>query len=318
MADATCKIGGCGKAVRAHGLCRNHYYRLQKYGDPLGTRPPQPAACKIAGCGKPRKGNGWCAMHYQRWTRHGDPMVSRYLQAPEPCSVEDCGRAATAHGWCGMHYQRWQRWGDPLKCTRPKSEMIPNLGRTCSVEDCDKPARAKGWCAMHHARWLKHGTTDKPERPWKSAPASCSVDGCTDPVDSRGLCDKHYQRMRNHGDPLTCLVSEIVNYCSEPDCKRRAMKVGVCWTHYRETRERLGELQDHRCAICGVREEDAAGKKLRLDHDHATGRPRALICHHCNCGLGHFRDNPGLLSAAARYLDERKPGQHCREPSAVS
>jgi hypothetical protein len=268
------------------------------------------ATCKIEGCDKPRKSGGWCDMHYQRWVRHGDPMVTLYLQPPKICAVDGCDRIVAARGWCDMHYQRWQRWGDPLICARPKSEMIPNLGRTCSVDGCDRPARAKGLCGMHHARWLKHGSTDLPERSWGPPPPPCSVEGCTDPADTRGLCDKHYQRWRNHGDPLVCLVSEIVDACSEPGCERRAMKVGVCWKHYREIRRRLEELQDHRCAICGVHEDDAPGKKLRFDHNHVTNRPRALLCHHCNCGLGHFRDDPERLRAALRYLEEYGPGNN--------
>lgn len=31
----TCKIDGCERLCNSHGLCRPHYMRLQKYGDPL-------------------------------------------------------------------------------------------------------------------------------------------------------------------------------------------------------------------------------------------------------------------------------------------
>lgn len=307
MAKATtCSVEGCDKPVRSRGFCRNHYYRLEKYGDPLGIKPELPSICKIDGCEKPRKAAGWCAMHYQRWLRHGDPQAILHLQPAKNCSVAGCTRMARARGWCDMHYQRWQQWGDPLVCPRPKDQQVQNLGRTCSIDGCDKPARARGWCATHHGRWLRTGSTDLAPKRWKPT-VLCSIDGCTDPADARGWCNRHYMRWRIHGDPLTYLVSDITNECSEPDCKRRAMKVGVCWKHYREIRRKLEELQDRRCAICGIHEDEAADKKLRFDHDHLTGRPRALICHHCNCGLGHFRDNPELLRAALAYLENHRP-----------
>lgn len=53
------------------------------------------------------------------------------------------------------------------------------------------------------------------------------------------------------------------------------------------------------CAICKQPEKN---KNLSVDHNHATGKVRALLCEHCNRGLGHFKDNPILCSAAATYL----------------
>lgn len=50
------------------------------------------------------------------------------------------------------------------------------------------------------------------------------------------------------------------------------------------------------CVICG----DTG--PLVVDHDHASGEIRGLLCNHCNRGLGHFRDNPELLEFARMYL----------------
>lgn len=50
------------------------------------------------------------------------------------------------------------------------------------------------------------------------------------------------------------------------------------------------------CTVCGNE------SKLVIDHNHATGRVRGLLCGSCNTGLGMFRDNPDLLMNAIIYL----------------
>lgn len=75
------------------------------------------------------------------------------------------------------------------------------------------------------------------------------------------------------------------------------------------TYERYAELvaiQAGRCAICA----ELVGM-LVIDHDHRCclgsqkrcgSCNRDLLCHMCNMGLGHFRDDSVRLAAAIRYL----------------
>jgi hypothetical protein len=61
--------------------------------------------------------------------------------------------------------------------------------------------------------------------------------------------------------------------------------------------------QDGKCAICQTDSPGGPGNKFHVDHDHATGRVRGLLCHHCNTGLGNLYDDPVRLRAALRYLE---------------
>ena len=64
--------------------------------------------------------------------------------------------------------------------------------------------------------------------------------------------------------------------------------------------------QGGRCAIC---REAPAGKELAIDHDHATGKVRGLLCANCNLALGLLHDDPKLMLSAVEYL--RCNASHC-------
>ena len=58
------------------------------------------------------------------------------------------------------------------------------------------------------------------------------------------------------------------------------------------------------CAICGVDKPSAHRQHFYVDHCHTTGKIRGLLCGSCNTGLGHFKDNPDLLTTAISYLEK--------------
>lgn len=67
-----------------------------------------------------------------------------------------------------------------------------------------------------------------------------------------------------------------------------------------EYRIRLA-AQDGVCAIhgCGAKPKT---RRLDIDHDHATGRVRGLLCHRCNRAMPAWI-TPERLRALADYLD---------------
>lgn len=72
-----------------------------------------------------------------------------------------------------------------------------------------------------------------------------------------------------------------------------------------EDYERMLAEQDGKCAICGKAPGATDGvdrNRLVIDHDHKTGKARALLCDFCNRGIGMFFDDPDLLTAAIAYL----------------
>lgn len=84
---------------------------------------------------------------------------------------------------------------------------------------------------------------------------------------------------------------------------------GVRWAkikaNYGLTREQWHEIlanQGGRCAICLTEEPKGRGQ-WHVDHDHATGKVRGLLCARCNRGLGLFSDSLALLRATVSYLE---------------
>ena len=64
------------------------------------------------------------------------------------------------------------------------------------------------------------------------------------------------------------------------------------------------------CAICGKEEtgrhQSGTLKRLAVDHDHATGRFRGLLCCECNKKLAKLEDDDHFVSPAQIYLERTR------------
>lgn len=78
---------------------------------------------------------------------------------------------------------------------------------------------------------------------------------------------------------------------------------GITLAEYNSILEEQGGV----CAICGV-DACATGRNFAVDHCHATGKIRGLLCQFCNTALGQFRDDKQILLNAVKYLERNEDG----------
>jgi hypothetical protein len=78
---------------------------------------------------------------------------------------------------------------------------------------------------------------------------------------------------------------------------------------YGLTQEALEEMireQGGGCAICGTREWRGRHRSPAVDHDHATGKIRGVLCDRCNMAAGLIDDSPARARALAEYLERSR------------
>jgi len=82
---------------------------------------------------------------------------------------------------------------------------------------------------------------------------------------------------------------------------RRAHHINKKFGLSTEQYESMVVAQKGQCALCP--QVDLPEKRLAIDHDHKTGKIRALLCDRCNRGIGFFDEEPKRLRAAAEYIE---------------
>ncbi|QIG58689.1 endonuclease VII [Gordonia phage DatBoi] len=94
--------------------------------------------------------------------------------------------------------------------------------------------------------------------------------------------------------------SGLSKYCR--DCERQQKLLA----RYGITTERFNALVEKQQSICPVCDEEQDPRDFVVDHDHATGEIRGLLCGNCNVAIGHLKDNPANALRAGRYLERSR------------
>lgn len=219
--------------------------------------------CEEEGCDKKFYAKGMCHAHY---------MKKRRKENTRKCSLEGCERPYVSGGYCAAHYRRLQVHGDvgsPLVQRREGN-------RNCEHPGCDRPHRAAGYCEVHYQRNRKGLDMDAPvqERASHGHLTECLRSGCSLPPEKQGYCPAHYSRANT-----------------------LKHSYGITYDDF----DRMYEEQGGGCWICHD-ELPIDSPEIHVDHCHASGDVRGLLCRMCNLGLGAFRDRPDFLRVAAEYL----------------
>jgi hypothetical protein len=114
-----------------------------------------------------------------------------------------------------------------------------------------------------------------------------------------------FRQDARYSDGYTCWCqicyreNNKIHYINKKKWKDIEKRYGIPKEKYKK----MEEEQKGLCACCG-KEPKNRGKNgsFVVDHCHATGAVRGLLCAKCNAGIGFFDDDPALLLLASQYL----------------
>jgi hypothetical protein len=70
-----------------------------------------------------------------------------------------------------------------------------------------------------------------------------------------------------------------------------------------ECYDEMLKKQGGACGICKTSKPTGRWKVFAVDHCHATGKVRGLLCNECNRGIGLLKDSIEVLKSAVNYLE---------------
>ncbi|KAF0690755.1 Aste57867_17874 [Aphanomyces stellatus] len=169
-----CKMVGCQRRSRSHGLCISHG----------GGR-----RCAVDGCGKSSQGGNLCIKHGggKRCEMNGcnraaqsNNLCKAHGGGPR-CLFEGCDRSSQGGGYCRSHGggKRCLFEGCDKGTQRGEFCALHGGSRLCGVAGCMRNDRGGGFCATH------------------GGGKRCSQEGCEKPCRRRGLCSAHIRLLED-------------------------------------------------------------------------------------------------------------------------
>lgn len=222
--------------------------------------------------------------------------MSWTTEFPKPvCLVENCGLPIKGHGYCNKHYQLFRRNGSPdklVKTARQHPLYITWFEKKQNKRLCEEWMTFKNFCEIVGDRPEGNFVLNRPNKNELYGPNNWEwlekLKKEEDETDKDWWSRKWKDARARNPD---------VEYHRN---LQRSFGIGLD--------EYLNKFQKQKgvCAICSEPETSIGmGKTLRrlaVDHDHATGKIRELLCSRCNKTLGMAKDNLELLEKMKQYL----------------
>lgn len=230
--------------------------------------------CTRSGCENTAFGRGLCSPHYQHASYHG-----QLPDRPQPRPCAHCGKTFTSRKWNAQYCSK--SCNDAARHARRHAACLRRASacNQCGASLADKRPNAR-FCSNECGQNWRNARTATRLRERRAISGKLCVGCCAQiPIERRGNA----------------------LYCST-ECKTRSRRHEA----YGLTKEELEVLlvQHEQCAICRTGEWGKKGPQV--DHCHATGVVRGVLCGNCNQGLGRFGDDPARLRAAAEYLERHR------------
>lgn len=294
--------------------------------------------CSVDDCDRPARGLGLCSAHYQRMRLNGTLERKKPDYSCTPCSVDECGKQAKSNGMCISHYNAFNKYGR----TEILVKKGHNKGLSCSIDGCEKPARKTGLCQNHYEMQRKYGRTEKKTKKVDQPLYRIWVDKqvkrilCEKWADFWTFAKDVGERPEGNfflerkteglfGPDNFEWKEKLQKHSNESDSEWHARKwqdrkekypeferIRHLKRHFGITKDdyiRMYEEQGGVCAICKQPEnflDKNTGKvrNLAVDHNHTTGKVRALLCFGCNSTVGRIEENIDRLPGIDAYLKQ--------------
>jgi hypothetical protein len=88
-------------------------------------------------------------------------------------------------------------------------------------------------------------------------------------------------------------------------CRSKANHDTRLRSTYDITPEAYAMLLEEQGGVCAICQRPSKVRRLAVDHDHATGKVRGLLCRHCNYELiGWYKEDVATFLRAIYYLND--------------